>query len=197
MKLKNVYVGFYQKDFQESLFYQINENTYYDLKKEENVSYLDLKLDSLLPYRNLFQSNKTRFKYLIDIYEKDRMERIVLNRVFLGSIFQIVDVTSQVTTKQLSKNELKYCRNKICQMELLKKNSLFYCLEEHEELEEATLKDLETGQLYPGNFPFQVGASCVPRRVEYVKPIQEVISLPKTLEKKELLLRYRKYYYHS
>ncbi len=196
MKQKNIYVGVYE-NCQESLFCQIDENTYYDLKTEQEVSFLDLKLDSFVPYQNLFNCKKTISKYLIQIYETDRMEVVTLNRVFLGSIFQITDVTSRVILQQSNDKELTYQKEKIGKTKMIQKNALFYFLEEQEDLEDVTLKEMETGKIFLSNFLFQPGVFYVPRSIPYLKPIQEELSLPETLEKKELLFQYRKYRYYK
>lgn len=98
MNTNNVYIGQYKNSSYESLFYKREMDRYEDLKREKRiVSASEIDLNSLVAYREIFPNQKKdqMRNHIIRVYDMDRREKIELNKVFIGDIYQVSKIVDQ------------------------------------------------------------------------------------------------------
>lgn len=193
MDQSRVFIGLYV-DNHESIFYRKSKNLYYDMKAKKDVSFTDLQLTSLVLYSDIISGNYHSREKMIRLYDLDRMKKVHLNRVFLGKIYQLDDVTISTNFIQ-GEDRIEVSESKVSSISLKKEHALLYANSNQELVPDFVYDDfidLETGRVYTHKIDFVNGTQFVSRLKKNMIPIQTVFDIEKdSIEKIKLLDKYR------
>jgi len=190
LDISKVYIGVYETNNEESLFYKIDFNNYYDIKLKRNVSYEEIQKNSLIPYNSIIKSKGNSEKTIINLYDLDRIEKIKLSRVYIGSSYQITEVLGRdirrygpgmfdtITTTSV---------NKI----LVEEDLLLLATSDY--LDYADFINLENGDKYKTPYYPEYGDIYIPIKNNIITAAFELNICGKDVEKKKLLEKYREY----
>ncbi|MDE5587226.1 MAG: hypothetical protein K2I72_02510 [Bacilli bacterium] len=109
MNIKNVYVGRYKSNNRETVFCQRSDTQYEDLQKEgKKVSVEEIRLDSLIPYEDAFQTGKKEQMKndIVRLYREDRKKVIDLSRVYIGDIYKVTEIIDREFTNHRNQSLL-------------------------------------------------------------------------------------------
>lgn len=189
MDRSKVYIGVYISDNQESLFYRKNVNTFYDLKRKKKVSSVEIDKDSLIPYNDIIES-KSNFKgNIIKLYDLDRMEKVYLSRVYIGSSYQISEI---IDHKSFGKTVCDASFDTKFKATPIKEKILLFS--SGNSLDYADFKDMEKGDVYKKIYKPSVGNIFIPNDITRLKPAATVLNIESfKIEKGILLKMYRDY----
>ena len=187
MDKSKVYIGVYKDSVQESLFYQKDSSTYYDLKQKKKVSSTEIEESSLIPYNDIIRC-KSRFKInIIRLYDLDRMQRIALNRLYIGNIYQIVQIEDR---KYFGDSPLNIGTETHVQGKLLIENRLLNSTSQY--LDNADFIDIENSDFYKNPYYPEVGDIYID--TDKLKPAFVELGINTLqIEKGKLLEKYREY----
>lgn len=190
MNKVRVYIGYYLKDNHESLFYGVDSNYYYDLKKDKKVT--NCEIDGLVPFNNVIECGIPTKRNIIKCYDIDRMKKVKLDRTFIGNVCLITElenkgifgpyISTKFTIETIMENALLYVKNRIYLKSL--NQAKFQNLEDNEEYQNPSLP--RTGNLY------------IPSKGENgIKLVSCVLDIHQTeIEKGKLLEKYRDWRNH-
>jgi len=199
MDKNKVYIGVYKDNNKESLFYQKDINTYYDLKEKSKVNSNEIHKNSLIPYKDIIECKSSLKRNIIKLYDLDRIQKISLNKVFLGDIFEMENVCISREFNQ-TEDRLDIETSEGCFVKKVKESALLLALSSFFEKNEDVdihydnFIDMETGTIYDDEVVVQNGTQYLPRTSEYLIPIKKVIYIKdEKIEKGKLLEKYRDY----
>lgn len=189
MDKSKVYIGVYISDNQESLFYQKNINTFYDLKRKKIVSSVEIDKDSLIQYNDIINC-KSNFKgNIIKLYDLDRMEKVFLSRVYIGSSYQVTEILGR---RSFGRKLLDMGTETKFKAALLKKNMLL--MSSGNLLDYSDFMDLENGEFYSNIYHPEIGDAYIPIDNGNLKPAATILGIESfNVEKGILLEKYRDY----
>lgn len=192
MKQTQFYIGLYQND-QETIFFKQNNDTYYDIKAKRKVSSSEIQLSSLVPYNHVIKGNPKFTKNRIKLYDLDRVQKIALNRLFIGDICKINDVPAFSVYYHQDNNGIEKKVSGFVNTIVIKKDALLLTSDMIDPyVNYDDLMDLETGNIYQSDFDFVCGSQYVPRSSKYLKTVKQVLRIESDdIEKGKLLEKYR------
>lgn len=191
MNKKNVFVGLYQ-DGKESLFYIETENgNIYDLKLKRKVVFEELQPKSFIPFNDIIECKSNRKRKIVKVYEKNRMIKVKLSRVYIGKVYYIEKVVNS-NYYNPSGNWLDGVSTYEVEKKMLAKNVLLFA--DTDMIDYADFINLETNQKYSYSWIPKSGDIYVPVNYDNLKPFYSIVPVSKTeMEKGKVLERYRKY----
>ena len=148
------YIGCYT-NHQESLFYGIDSDTYYDLKADKKVCSREIR--ELIPFNNVVECWIPTKRNMIRCYDKNRMQKVKLDRTFIGNVYIITDIISeQCYGKSLLNKQFRV--DVIEEDVLLTVRNPIYLYS----LDQAKFFDLETEEEYQNSLLHKVGNIYIP-----------------------------------
>ncbi len=182
MDSQRVFIGVYKDTNQESLFYRKDNGLFQDLIQKRYV-FIDELESTLIPYGDIIKQKSIFKGSIISLYNYDRMQKVSLNRVFIGNSYVVTEIlgkkffgVSSVLTTFNSK--------------MLDDRILLYS--ESDYLEYSDFIGIENNECYKYlSFP-QMGDIYVPLRD--LKPASLELNIhDHVVEKQKLLEKYRTY----
>lgn len=196
MDRTRVYIGVYENSNQESLFYQKDNNTYYDLQFQSNVSYNEIQKGSLIPYNKIIKGDASLRGSIIKLYEADRMKKMSLNRVFIGNVCKVDSV--KIEGKMYGDRRSFWTNGSVMESikySIVKQDALLYSSDSDIILlKYADFKDIENGIHYEWEVFHEVNDIFISTEDIDIRPAKGVLGINSHhIQKGKLLEKYREY----
>lgn len=185
------YIGCYL-DGRESVFYWKSATKLYDLIGKCGIAISDVDYDSLIPYNSVLKQTKDEKKMIINDYFIDRKKGIILERLFIGPIFQITDITTKITSHNNGR-KLVVNTESTCDVSEYKPVRLLYA-SNPDSLEYSDFTDLEDSKRY--NHLSEGYKNQLYVNISKIKLFSDKIKLDKDniiMEKGKVLEKFRKW----
>lgn len=162
MDVKNIFIGL-TNEGKEVLLYKNNE-CYIDLKTKLMIPFSEIAEESLFSYSDIIPKKSIFTSRVIANYERNRQQELVLQKCFIGNVYQVQNRTVSYFNTQLP---MLYWGRKVgYEVTPFKPVALLY--------EKNDYEDLETGGIYLKKEQYDRGDYMVD--LESLQPFQAVFS---------------------
>lgn len=193
MEKKKVYIGVYKENNIESLFFQNGEDSYFDLKKKKNISVSEIDTTSLIHYSEVINCESNLKSDIIRLYDVDRVQKVSLNKVFIGNIFIVEEATVTTDYFQIGGN-IDFVTETVYGVKDTNNKALVFSVDNYPDSRYSDLVDLENSVIYNGHTILQEGSFYISREPEHLVPVKTMLGIcGETMEKGKLLQKYREY----
>lgn len=190
LDMNNVYIGVYEINNQESLFYRVDFDTYYDLKLKKNVSSKEIEENSLILCNDVIECDKNTEKNIIKLYDLDRIEKVSLSRVYIGSSYQVVKIVNR-EIEYYGESVLDSKITTTVKNDIMDENLLLLATSGN--LDYADFINLENGDVYKTPCYPEYGDIYIPIKNNLTTAAFELNVSGVSVEKGKLLEKYREY----